>query len=490
MKRFFLVVIFILTIACLQDVYSVGRKEISIEDREEISAISEEILLNAFNSNNYIIKREAVYGMRFLKDDSIYNKILSIFDTVQQDYPGFEILKDTALETLYYQDAPKTIEWLVNYNNLLGKKFSSVLLIFEIQNFFDIIGYDNYYYFDNVYYFLNSSASPQVNIMVLAEQYLATGENKYLLSLYNYFSFFNPEEYDLLFNFFRERNLSDKIIYYNIKESIPFLKTGSNLSFIGTSELEILLFEALLFKYGYTEEVYTKTFSVDNPVTLYKTYDIVTIINFYYGRQDDDITDNMGAEFPELSTSELEAVEEFFSESESDTDEDNFSMINKPITYDMDLGKEGNPSYYLLCDAAAYFFAGAPAERHYNVFVNNFDEQENNLKYKLAEIIAASPSNPVQNRILKYFSESSNINVRTIAFNAYIEMELKELPEQFISIITDQDETIYNRSLLIRAAGNTKNTNFVSILQPLLEHENDLISVTAAGEILHLLGNY
>ncbi len=490
MKKYIITVIWFLNIIFLQNIYSEGRAEIPVENQNEITALAGKILLNAFNSDNYILKREAIYGLRYMDAENIYLNIQTIFGAVPPDYPGFEILKDTALETLHYIAPQRTIQWLVEYNALLERYFSSVLYIFEIQNFFKIIGTENYYHFENINFYLSNAAHQLTKIMILAEQYISTGEEKYLLSVYNNFSYFDPQEYDALFSFFKEKELPNEIIYYNIKERIPYLKTGNSNYFIGTAELKTILFEALLYKYGYTEEVYTKTFYIDNPVTLYKTWNINMIMNFYSGRQDNDITDYMGAEFPELSTSEIEAVDEFFLESGSDTNEENFSIINKPIIYDMDLGKELNSPYYLLCDAAAYCFAGAPKERHFNVFVNNFEEQENSLKYMLAEIITASPAGPIQNRILEFFAQSSNAHIRSIALNAYRELGLSRLPEQFISILSDENETIYNMFLLVRLIGSTGNNKYISVIKPLLEHENSLISVAAAGEILNLIGGF
>jgi hypothetical protein len=292
----------------------------------------------------------------------------------------------------------------------------------------------------------------------------------------------------MLFDFFEDKGLPADIIYYNAAADIPYFRTKNYSQYTGTSELRHLLLEALLYRKGYTESVYIKQFYIDNPVTLYKNLDINTIENFYFGRQDDDITDFMGAEFPELTESEKEIIEEFFSGSAGDTDSENFSVINKQTEYIMDLGAEGNPPYYLLCDAAAYCFAGVPEERHYEAFVNNFDSVNKALKIRFAATAASSPSNGIQSKILEFLSENEDPDVRTIIFQSYRNNRL--FPDHLDKVLTSSEETAYNRYILIRAAGDAEDRRNGKLLTSLLEDENRLISVTAAGEILHLHNPY
>lgn len=462
--------------------YSEGRMETYTETGNGTIETAGNILLDAFYSDNYVIKREAIYGLRYLDNKNIFSNILTLFNSYIPDYPGFDLIKDTALGTLYYLDPDRTIQWLKEYNTFLEQYNNSVLYVFEPALLFETIGTENYFYFDNINYYLDSNTDKITSIKILTEQYLNTGEKKYLLAVYDSFSFFDVFQYEALFNFFGSRKISPDIVYFNVNERIPYLRTGSSLEYTGTPELNHLLLEALLFRMGFKEEVYTKSFYIDNPVMLYKNHDIDRISKYYSGRRDSDITDLMEAEMPELTQTEKEIAEELYSGSAGG--EDTFSVANKKTVYNTDLGLEGNSPYYLLCDSAAYCFAGIPEERHLEAFINNFDELETSIQLRFAEIIAFSPSNDIQNRILKFLSCNTNKDVRTISYSTY--REQGSFPDYLKFLLYAEDETVYNRSILIRAAGNEQDIDNSSLISPLLNNEDNLISVTAAGEILHL----
>ncbi|MBN2441575.1 MAG: hypothetical protein JXJ04_09510 [Spirochaetales bacterium] len=418
------------------------KRRLSRETRELLAQQTEkatELLFSGLQSKDPDIKKEAVGMMRFLSPDQAYDALLSLFDSFALSVrkPEMDTIYDEALSSLYALDPEKTMEILLSQND-------KVLLFFHLYDLFSIIGFDKVTKFDNIFYFTieNTLPSPRRALfypLLWAEYYLRTKETKYrdLLTFYDYSDTLTPEQLLFLYSCLKDKKLPVKKLLVTMRQrgGISELHTLTSRSF----SLDELLFQALLYRLGVTNEVYAHSVEIrDDSFSLY-----------------DDARKKYNVPSPV---------------SKSDR-----TLTNYPFSGSM-----------LMNDAAAFFYAGVPEPAHLETITTHLGYFDDKIKQKYASILLDSPDNSLKEDLLLRFLTSKDLSLRKRAASYLSSINGLKLPEDFMNIYKNEEDPFVLGELIkiITASGKDKD---LTLLVDALHHKEVMVRIAAAGGILRLI---
>ena len=140
---------------------------------------SKKKIRDAFKSGNLIVKDAAIRMLKYVPEKDVYTMVLAVFQnfSIENTYPGFPLLWDSALATLYHLDPGQTLA-------LLKKNQEMVLVSFDLFKLFSVIGFDKVSLFDNIVDFhasnwIFSEHSGLFDCILIAELYIQTSLSTY-----------------------------------------------------------------------------------------------------------------------------------------------------------------------------------------------------------------------------------------------------------------------------------------------------------------------
>jgi hypothetical protein len=143
--------------------------------------------------------------------------------------------------------------------------------------------------------------------------------------------------------------------------------------------------------------------------------------------------------------------------------------------------------YFPVSAAAACFYAGAPTESRKSTFLALFINLEPELKYRLAEIIAASPENDLRNAVLDAFLADPDLGLRRLALGAYSRGPRKRVPQSLVRLLAVEKDPLLISGVL-EIAGKTLNKDYLPMIEQYMEDRDPLIAIAACGQYLRVKG--
>jgi hypothetical protein len=396
-----------------------------------------------FGSSNIVVKRQAIRAMRYAGDAETFGTLQSLFGSLEPSggqEPGFRMYCYDALESMYALAPVQTVAWLRAHND-------RVLETFDLYQLFAVIGFEKIPTFDNVFYARIASGergpdTERIITVMLAEFYLATGEERYLelLRWEPGTGDGSPEDLRFLHEHLHERGLPTAMLRYAMEDAGGVLEGRQVVD--RTYTLDELLFQALLFRLGYTDAV------VRHHVTA-----------------------------PQLRfTPTEEAVSKH--------------GIPQPATVVVQ-----DPEYYAplrsarMNGAVARIYAGAATLNDARTVLEGLGSFPPRMRYRYVTVALSGPASPAGTTLRRELLTDPDVNIRRLAAESVAgegnetgltvqELERHARSEADAVVLSDLLDALGSR------AGTTEAAAAQAVLLTFLGHDDPFVRVTAAGAIL------
>ncbi len=348
--------------------------------------------------------------------------------------PGQFLWQSNAVETLYFLDPEGTVEFLIEHND-------QVLGSMDLYVLFSIIGFDKIPLFDNVFWYLDQqvpSDTPSLMFPIaMAEVYLEHRENPYDAVLTH--SFFGarqePSLYARLLEYRIERGLPIEPLYHplahaaGIDPSRPVVQR--------TFTLDELLYQALLYRYEFTDEVYRRDFVWPTSNVVYS---------------------NEAAAKYGIETS-TEALRRDFAE------------------------HTAFPAHR-AADALAHVYAGVPRPGDVDRIVAFTKAAEDAVLLEYVHVTADAPPSDVRTALLGEFARHDNASARRESLTALRDSSALQTAFELTELyhLLDSETDPHNQAIVLELLDEIYHDP--ETLESYLYSRNGIVSTTAAGLIL------
>ena len=356
--------------------------------------------------------------------------------------PGQLLWQYDAVDTLYALDPDRTLAFLVEHND-------QVLGSFDLYTLFSIIGFDKVPRFDNLFWYIDqqgpSATATAMFSVAMAEMHLSGGGSPYNRVLtQTYYGGRDHALYLDLLDYRIERGLPIEPFYHALARAggVDPSRPVEQQSFT----LDELLYQALLYRYGFTDDVYRKTFAFPESFVTYT----------------DEAAAKYGLETP------VGEVRRDFAEYAA------FPSLR-------------------AADSLAHVYAGAPRPSDVERILSFTDSAEPAVLLEYVHFVGDAPASAERTRLLRAFAESPNAWARRESLSAFrdgnktsrgpgsLEREPAfELTELYGLLDTEPDPR--NKAIVLELLDARYHDR--EILESYLYSRHGVVSMTAAGLIL------
>lgn len=414
-----------------------GREILPGPDTETLAS-ARRTLFEALDSRDPQVRRAAIVMLRYEGNGEAYGKIAALFRDFASPVlePGLPLYQMEALATLNAIDPDRTVRWLQEHND-------EVLERFDLYELFSAIGFSRMTDFDNLFLYTRAgygTLSPrrtELQAIHVAEAYRKTGEEKYrrILAFSAADDFEGgPEELRRLYEYLRSRGLPVEPLRYLMEER-GGLGVGKAVV-MRSFTLEELLYQALLYRFGCTGEVYRTRFNLSDTSVLYAS----------------------GA----LERHGFQAPRE---------------------TFGRVLGELGVFPTLALNEAAACLYAGSPRPGDAETIGDGMAPLPPAEQLRYLQVIVASPESGQRRALLRRYAASTEAHMRKAALAALVSCPgYRTREEVLLQLEEERDPEAIG--FLLEALGNQDSLSNADVFARHLAHGSGIVRSVAAGQLL------
>jgi hypothetical protein len=427
--------VYVLIFGCCGSIWPTGTAEEPANHHDTIEN-ARAILFSELTSRDPEVRREAIRMIRFEGSNRAFKAVLSLIQENEGYFftSGSPLWQDDAVDTMFHLDPDATLEWLVSNND-------DVLERFDLFRLFSAVGFDAIPLFDNVFWYIDFQSGPWSQLLyplAFQEMYAATGNEIYesIVAFPAVISTENPEVYARQMAYRTQRGLTVDPIYHTLAQLGGIDPVAPIVSRSYT--LSELLFQALMFRFGFTEEVYR----IEHEIPL----------------------------SPVVYSPQAEAKH---------------GVSTDSLTFTRDLSDLAAFPIFVLNDAIAHLYAGVPKSGSAEIIFDGMAHLSTEEQARYASIVLDSPPTAVRLKLLKTLAQSSSAPIRRFVLERLVEEPpLMGLPVLQEFLYSETDGHCIAACVKLIGAYETESTLF--LLTPLLTHDLAIVRCAAAGQILRI----